>query len=216
VISISNHKGGIAKTTSALTLGAALAEMSFNVCLAGLDTQRHLIESAEKLRAHYPNLHIINITPGTIRSAAKKAQKSGFQFFIIDCPPDVEKGVPTALKISDMVLVPMQTNKLSFIGMEEISRMIDAARDPARGGNTKLVTKYLATMFHKNEPDSVYYLDKLQQSLGPQMSARVINQDVRFWQAANRDVTILEHVPRSAGANAYRALAKEVVDALKN
>ncbi|RME50622.1 MAG: ParA family protein [Caldilineae bacterium] len=42
VIAISNLKGGVAKTTTCLSLGAALAEMGHSVLLVDLDPQAHL------------------------------------------------------------------------------------------------------------------------------------------------------------------------------
>jgi chromosome partitioning protein len=41
-IAISNHKGGVAKTTTCLSLGASLAEMGHTVLLVDLDPQAHL------------------------------------------------------------------------------------------------------------------------------------------------------------------------------
>jgi len=42
VIAIANHKGGVAKTTTCLSLGGALAEQGFQVLLVDLDPQAHL------------------------------------------------------------------------------------------------------------------------------------------------------------------------------
>jgi len=42
VIAISNEKGGVAKTTSTLSLGAALAELGYHVLLVDLDPQANL------------------------------------------------------------------------------------------------------------------------------------------------------------------------------
>ena len=42
VISISNEKGGVAKTTTSLSLGAALAEKGYQVLLIDLDAQANL------------------------------------------------------------------------------------------------------------------------------------------------------------------------------
>lgn len=41
-IAIANHKGGVAKTTTCLSLGGALAEQGFQVLLVDLDPQAHL------------------------------------------------------------------------------------------------------------------------------------------------------------------------------
>ncbi|HEX5941634.1 MAG TPA: AAA family ATPase, partial [Anaerolineales bacterium] len=42
VIAMSNEKGGVAKTTSTLSLGAALAELNHRVLLIDLDPQANL------------------------------------------------------------------------------------------------------------------------------------------------------------------------------
>jgi len=41
-IAINNQKGGVAKTTTCLSLGACLAEMGYSVLLVDLDPQAHL------------------------------------------------------------------------------------------------------------------------------------------------------------------------------
>jgi chromosome partitioning protein len=45
IIAINNHKGGVAKTTTCLSLGACLAELGHTVLLVDLDPQAHLTVS---------------------------------------------------------------------------------------------------------------------------------------------------------------------------
>lgn len=42
IIAVSNEKGGVAKTTSTLSLGSALAELNHRVLLIDLDPQANL------------------------------------------------------------------------------------------------------------------------------------------------------------------------------
>ena len=44
-IAISNQKGGVAKTTTCLSLGASLAEQNLRVLLVDLDPQAHLTQA---------------------------------------------------------------------------------------------------------------------------------------------------------------------------
>ncbi len=44
IIAVANQKGGVAKTTSVVHLGAAIAEQGHKVLLVDLDPQGHLAE----------------------------------------------------------------------------------------------------------------------------------------------------------------------------
>jgi chromosome partitioning protein len=71
VIAVNNQKGGVAKTTTCLSLGACLAEMGYTVLLIDLDPQAHLTLSLglnpESLRrtigdALLSNLSLISVS----------------------------------------------------------------------------------------------------------------------------------------------------------
>jgi chromosome partitioning protein len=75
VIAMSNEKGGVAKTTSTLSLGAALAELNYRVLLLDLDPQSNL-SLAVGLEAEEANVTSasILIENADIRSAIHKSE----------------------------------------------------------------------------------------------------------------------------------------------
>lgn len=75
VIAISNEKGGVAKTTSTLSLGAALVELNYRVLLLDLDPQSNLSLAlgVETDEASVTSANIL-IENEAIRSAIRKSE----------------------------------------------------------------------------------------------------------------------------------------------
>ncbi|HXD08494.1 MAG TPA: AAA family ATPase, partial [Anaerolineales bacterium] len=74
-IAMSNEKGGVAKTTSTLSLGAALAELNYRVLLIDLDPQANL-SLALGLETGESNITSANILieNAVLRSAIRKTE----------------------------------------------------------------------------------------------------------------------------------------------
>ena len=75
IIAMSNEKGGVAKTTSTLSLGAALAELNYRILLIDLDPQANL-SLALGLETEEPNITSASvlIEGVTIQSAIRKTE----------------------------------------------------------------------------------------------------------------------------------------------
>ena len=105
VIAMSNEKGGVAKTTSTLSLGAALAELNFRVLLIDLDPQANLslalgLETGE---ANITSANIL-IENASMQAAIKKTDI-----------PNLEL-VPSSFRIENAEqFLPMRTHYLTTL-----------------------------------------------------------------------------------------------------
>ena len=104
-IAMSNEKGGVAKTTSTLSLGAALAELNYRVLLFDLDPQANLslalgLETGESTVTS-ANILIEN---SAVRSAIRKTDIKNLDL------------VPSSFRIETAEqFLPMRTHYLSTL-----------------------------------------------------------------------------------------------------
>lgn len=104
-IAMSNEKGGVAKTTSTLSLGAALAEMNMRVLLIDLDPQANL-SLALGLETGESNLTTANVLleNASLRSAIRKTEIPNLDL------------IPSSFRIeSAEQFLPMRTHYLTTL-----------------------------------------------------------------------------------------------------
>jgi len=104
-IAMSNEKGGVAKTTSTLSLGAALAELNYRVLLIDLDPQANL-SLALGLESGESNITAANILieNASLRSAIRKTDIAHLEL------------VPSSFRIESVEqFLPMRTHYLSTL-----------------------------------------------------------------------------------------------------
>ncbi|HXQ33048.1 MAG TPA: ParA family protein, partial [Anaerolineales bacterium] len=117
IIAISNEKGGVAKTTSTLSLGAALAELNYRVLLVDLDPQANLslalgVETAE---SEITSANVL-IDSAAIKSAIRKTEMTNLEL------------VPSNLRIMNAEqFLPMRSHYLITLhdALEADSLMYD-------------------------------------------------------------------------------------------
>ena len=128
-----------------------------------------------------------------------------YDFVLIDCPPSLGVLTVNGLTAADQVLVPLQCEALSHRG---VAQLLDTIADVREFTNHRLrVRGVIATMFDPRGRHAREVLDDVQTRFGLAVLDPPIPKTVRFAEAPGRGVSILEHAPRSAGAQAYREIA---------
>ncbi|MEO9822374.1 MAG: AAA family ATPase [Paracoccaceae bacterium] len=250
IIAIANQKGGVGKTTTAINLGAALAESGLNALIVDLDPQGNastglgidaddretttyelLLEDVDLDDAIQPtNQDSLSIIPATVdlssadielvsnekrsfllRDALRQPQMDTYEFdvILIDCPPSLNLLTVNALISADSVLVPLQSE---FFALEGLSQLMLTVREVRQAGNPNLrIEGVVLTMFDSRNNLSQQVAQDARNTLGTVVFDTIVPRNVRLSEAPSFSVPVLNYDTTSKGAQAYRALAQEVI-----
>ena len=251
IVAIANQKGGVGKTTTAINLAAALAEMGLRVLVVdidpqgnastglGLDPDRRGLTSYDLILEEAPLDEVIQssgfadiwICPATtdlssadidlvanekrsfllhdaLRQPAIDA--FGFDIVLIDCPPSLSLLTINALVAAHAVLVPLQAE---FFALEGLSQLMLTLREVRIGPNPGLrIDGVVLTMADSRNNLSRQVEADARTTLGDLVFDTVIPRNVRLSEAPSYAMPVLSYDPASRGSEAYRALARELLD----
>jgi chromosome partitioning protein len=245
VISFANQKGGVAKTTTTLNLGVALAELNLRVLLCDLDPQGNLTMSQglnpdtiersmfDVLVHRLPIQEVVHHTEvdlavssidlagaelalssmiGRERALEKAIApvRDNYDYVLIDTPPSLGLLTINALVASNGVIVPVQCEYLSLRGLVQLENTLSMIREnlnPEVGIEGILPTMYDSRTLHSREAVEI-----LQENFGDLVFDTKIKKTVRYAEAPVKGTSVLKYDPSGSAAQAYRDLAKEVLD----
>jgi chromosome partitioning protein len=132
-----------------------------------------------------------------------------YDFVLIDCQPSLGLLTVNALACADSVLIPMECAYFSLRGLALLNDTVNKVRDRL---NPKLtLSGILVTMFDSRTLHSREVMERVVQVFGDIVFDSVINRTVRFPETSVAGEPITSWAPKSAGAESYRALAREVI-----
>jgi chromosome partitioning protein len=131
---------------------------------------------------------------------------SDYDTVLVDCPPSLGILTINGLTAASEVLVPLQCETL---GQRGVGQLLDTIGDVRTYTNADLrVQGLVATMFDGRTRHAREVLGELEERYGLPVLGPPVPKSVRFAEAPGRGRSILEHAPRSPGADAYRTIAR--------
>ena len=133
-----------------------------------------------------------------------------WDFILIDCPPSLNLLTVNAMVAAHSVLIPLQSE---FFALEGLSQLMLTIREVRLTANPGLrVEGVLLTMYDRRNNLSLQVEKDARDNLGDLVFRTVIPRNVRVSEAPSYAVPVLSYDPTSQGAQAYRALARELLE----
>ena len=132
-----------------------------------------------------------------------------YDFILIDCPPSLGLLTINALTAANSVLIPIQCE---YYALEGVTSLMDTVARIKRGLNASLdIEGVLLTMLDGRTNLGLQVVAQVKKHFRGKVFATIVPRNVRLGEAPSHALPINRYDPRSTGAEAYRALAREVM-----
>ena len=132
-----------------------------------------------------------------------------YDYILIDCPPSLNMLTLNALVAARAVLIPMQCEYYALEGLTALVNTIEEIRSTLNPSLS--IEGLLRTMYDPRNRLSYDVTQQLQKYFGDRLYRTVIPRNIRLAEAPSHGVPALVYDKMSRGAQAYLALAGEIV-----
>jgi len=140
---------------------------------------------------------------------ALDAARHNYDYVLIDCPPSLNMLTLNALVAAEAVLIPMQCEYYALEGLSALVKTVDKIR--ATLNPALQVAGVLRTMFDPRNNLANDVSAQLVDHFGERVYRTVIPRNVRLAEAPSHGLPVLLYDKNSRGAQAYLALAGEIL-----
>ena len=141
--------------------------------------------------------------------AALEPIKNDYDYILIDCPPSLGLITVNALTAARSVLVPIQCE---YYALEGVTALMNTVQRVKRGLNPGLeIEGVLLTMLDGRTNLGLQVVAEVKKHFKQQVFATTVPRNVRLGEAPSHGLPIHLYDARSSGAEAYQALAKEII-----
>ena len=132
-----------------------------------------------------------------------------YDIILLDCPPSLGHITVSALAAAHGVLVPLQCE---YFALEGISELVSTVQRVQKGLNSRLdIAGILLTMYDDRTNLCRDVADEIRRHFGAKVFETVVPRNIRLAEAPSHGLPIFQYDIKSRGAEAYLALARELM-----
>ncbi len=203
ILSVINQKGGVGKTTLAISMSSAFAARQQRVLLVDADPQGSALDWVTVRNEEAP-FAAVGISKPILHLELPKFAKD-YDMMVIDGPPRIYEVARSAVMASDAVLISVLPTQFDVWAAEETVKLLEQCASYKE----RLKAAFVINRKIANTAIGRDVAKALKQYPLPVLTAPVC-QRVAFAESA-RGRTVLEIDPDSSASKEIQALAKEVL-----
>jgi chromosome partitioning protein len=135
--------------------------------------------------------------------------EANYEYILIDCPPNLGVLTTNALAAANLVLVPVQVDYLALQGAQLLYATLKKVRQRI---NPTIQSRVLMTMFDGRTRHANEVAQTIRDLYGDEVFKAIIPTAVSVKEAPLTGNSLLAYDTQSVAAQAYRALAEEVIE----
>ena len=136
-----------------------------------------------------------------------------YDYVIIDCPPSLSMLTLNAMTTAQSILVPLQCEFYALEGLSQLIYTVDLVKE--RLNPELVIDGVVFTMYDSRTKLSAQVVENVRVNLKQRIYRTVIPRNVRLAEAPSYGEPVIVYDSKSAGAQSYRRLAKEVMERKK-
>jgi chromosome partitioning protein len=204
VIGVLNPKGGSGKSTLATNLARALQIADRSVLIADLDPQGTALDWKNQEPEGAANPGVIRILDGKTLAQQLEQIAQAFDFVVLDGSAKVERLTGTAVRIADLVLIPVRPSPADLWGVADLVAAVHRSATPA----AFVISQQVAGTLLAAEVE-----EALEEYELPVLNSRTAQRQA-YAQAMAAGLSVLDFEPSGKAADEVRAIRDEILNAL--
>ena len=198
-------------------LDNTIYELMIGECSVDEAIEKNVVEGLEGLDIIPSNVNLAAVEIELIDADQKEyilkeaieKVKDNYDFIIIDCPPSLSMLTINSMTTASTVLVPIQCEYYALEGLGQLVHTVNLVKERL---NPELEMEGVVfTMFDARTNLSLQVVENVKEHIEENVYKTIIPRNIRLAEAPSYGLPINLYEPKSAGAEAYRLLADEVI-----